>query len=55
MQDLLAGASIHRLLTWGGVATHTDPKTYIETVLEAVGFPRSFDRAPRSKRSDRRW
>lgn len=38
MQDLLAGAVIHRLLLWGDLTTDTDPKVYIESVLEAVGF-----------------
>lgn len=40
MQDLLAGAVIHRLLLWGDVATDTDPKAYLDAVLEAIGFPR---------------
>lgn len=40
MQDLLAGAMIHRLLLWGDLAADTDPKAYVEAVLEAVGFPR---------------
>lgn len=40
MQDLLAGALIHRLLLWGDLAADTDPKAYVEAVLEAVGFPR---------------
>ncbi len=38
MQDLLAGALIQRLLLWGDLAPDTDPKSYIEAVLETVGF-----------------
>ncbi|WP_139416045.1 TetR/AcrR family transcriptional regulator [Agromyces laixinhei] len=40
MQDLLAGALIQRLLLWGDLASGTDPRDYVEAVLEAVGFPR---------------
>lgn len=44
MQDLLAGALIQRLLVWGEVATETNPKSYVEAVLEAVGFSGLRDR-----------
>lgn len=40
MQDLLAGALIHRLLLWGDMATDTDPRSHVNAVLSAIGFPR---------------
>lgn len=40
MQDLLAGAVVQRMLVWGELASETDPRTYLETVLVAIGFPR---------------
>lgn len=39
MQDLLAGALIHKMLLWGDRSPSTDPKAYVEAVLEGIGFP----------------
>lgn len=39
MQDLLAGALIHKMLLCGDRSTSTDPKAYVEAVLEGIGFP----------------
>ncbi|APX32204.1 hypothetical protein BH708_05110 [Brachybacterium sp. P6-10-X1] len=39
MQDLLAGALIHKMLLWGDHATNADPRAYVEAVLESIGFP----------------
>ena len=35
----LAGALIHKMLLWGDRSTSTNPKAYVEAVLEGIGFP----------------
>lgn len=35
----LAGALIHKMLLWGDRSPSTDPKAYVEAVLEGIGFP----------------